>query len=128
MKNNAIGCSLFKHFKSMFVMFEWEVCYCVISKHRGVTKQKVWDDFQMLPSEQIPINELKFIRVPKGSITTKNLPLKITAFCQVTSVHLMISPSWIISHTSLNVWLKNLYLLPKINHYWTNKLNHFFFF
>ena len=24
---------------------------------------------------------------------TKNLPLKITAFCQVTCVHLMISPS-----------------------------------
>ena len=61
----------------------------------------------------------------KGSITTKNLPLKITAFCQVTCVHFMILPSWIMSHTSLNVWLKNLYLLPRITNYWTNKLlNH----
>ena len=33
---------------------------------------------------------------------------------------LIILPSWIMSHTSLNAWLKNLYLLPRINHYWTN--------
>ena len=33
-------------------------------------------------------------------------------------------PSWIMNHTSLNIWLKNLHLLPRINHYWINKLNH----
>ena len=30
---------------------------------------------------------------------------------------------WIMSHTSLNAWLKNLYQLPRINHYSTDKLN-----
>ena len=56
----------------------------------------------------------------KGSITTKNLPLKITAFCLVTCVHLRILLSWIMSHTRLNGWSKNLYWLPRINHYWKN--------
>ena len=61
----------------------------------------------------------------KSVINNKeNLLLKMTVFCQVTCVHLMILPSWIMSHTSLKVWLKNLYLLPRINHYWRNKWNH----
>ena len=36
-----------------------------------------------------------------------------TTFSLVMYVHLMILLSWIMSHTSLNVWLKNLYLLKK---------------
>ena len=60
----------------------------------------------------------------KRSINNKKFPVKDHCFCQVACVHLMILPSWIVSHTSLNVWSKNLYLSPRINHYWINKLNH----
>ena len=36
--NNGTGCSLFKHFKTMLVMFAWEVSYFIIFKPRRVTK------------------------------------------------------------------------------------------
>ena len=48
-------------------------------------------------------------------ITNKNLPLKIAAFCQVKCVPLMILPSWIMSHTSLNAWKESLYSFPLLN-------------
>ena len=78
--NNAIGCSLFKHFKSMFVMFAWGVRYCIISKPRGVTTQKVWDDFQMLPSEQAPINEFSFKRLNMSLMLSNLLHLANSKF------------------------------------------------
>ena len=60
----------------------------------------------------------------KWPITTKYLLLNVTVFFPVTCIHLMILLFWIMNHTSLNVWLKNLYLLPRINHYGKNKSNH----
>ena len=84
-------------------------CYCETERHLKVRA-----------GEHIGASPLTGNRL----ITTKNFPLKVTVFCHVTCIHLMILPSRTMSHTSLNFWLKNLYLLPRINHYWTNKSNH----
>ena len=35
---NGTGCSLFKYFKTMLVMFAWEVSYFIIFKPRRITK------------------------------------------------------------------------------------------
>ena len=60
----------------------------------------------------------------KRVTNNKRSSVKDHCFCQVTCFYLRILPSWVMDHISLNVWLHNLYLLGRINHYWINKSNH----
>ena len=84
------------------LIYKFQCSNCNIT-HNAETERHL----KVRPSEHIIVSPL----TGKNSTTTKIFPLKITSFCQVTCVHLIISLSCIMSHTSLNGWLKNLYLL-----------------
>ena len=66
------------------LIYKFQCSNCNIS-HYGKTERHL----KVRSGEDISKSPL----TGKGSITTVNLPLKITVFCQVTCVHLMILPS-----------------------------------
>ena len=113
--------SLFKFKKSIPIYLRSHLIFKFLCSNCNITynneterhlKVKAYKDIGTSPFTGKRINNNKISSV-KGP-----------CLLQVTCIHFMVLPLWIMSHRILNVWLKNLYLLSRINCYWTNKLNH----